>query len=275
MAHQPIVALNNGVQIPQLGFGVFKVPPDRTADAVTQALAAGYRHIDTAAMYGNEAAVGQAIAAADIAREDVFVTTKLSNPDHLSGDVRRAFEQSRRQLGLEIVDLYLIHWPLPAADRYVEVWHDLEALLRDGLVRAIGVSNFDVSHLDRLAHESDTVPALNQIELHPYLTQDELRAYHAEHGIGTEAWSPLARSRVLADPVITSLAAKYGRAPSQIVLRWHLQLGSVAIPKSVTPARIVENFAVHDFELDQGDLDAVTALNRNQRTGPDPATFGS
>lgn len=273
MPEQPTLTLNNGVSIPQLGFGVFKVPPDETAEAVSRALAAGYRHIDTAAMYGNEAGVGAAIAASGIAREDVFVTTKLNNDAHRSGEVARAFDESRRRLGLDVVDLYLIHWPLPAADRYVQAWRAMEKLLADGAVRAIGVCNFSPAHLTRLAEQTDVVPALNQIELHPYLTQSAARDYHARHGIVTEAWAPIARARVLDAPEITALAEKYGRTPAQIVLRWHLQLNTVAIPKSVTPARIVENFAVFDFELDADDVAAIGELNRDERTGPDPDTF--
>lgn len=273
MSGQPTVTLNNGVSIPQLGFGVFKVPPDETAEAVSRALAAGYRHIDTAAMYGNEAGVGAAIAQSGIRREDVFVTTKLNNDAHRSGEVARAFDESRRRLGLDVVDLYLIHWPLPAADRYVPAWRAMEKLLADGAVRAIGVCNFTPAHLRRLAEQTDVVPALNQIELHPYLTQAAAREYHAGHGITTEAWAPIARARVLDAPEITALAEKYGRTPAQIVLRWHLELGTVAIPKSVTPARIVENFTVFDFELDADDVAAIGELNRDERTGPDPDTF--
>jgi diketogulonate reductase-like aldo/keto reductase len=224
-------------------------------------------------MYGNEAGVGAAIAQSGIPREDVFVTTKLNNDAHRSGEVARAFDDSRRRLGLDVVDLYLIHWPLPAADRYVQVWQAMEKLLADGAVRAIGVCNFTPAHLRRLAEHSDVVPALNQIELHPYLTQTAAREYHAGHGITTEAWAPIARARVLDAPEITALAEKYGRTPAQIVLRWHLQLGTVAIPKSVTPARIVENFAVFDFELDADDVAAIGELNRDERTGPDPDTF--
>ena len=275
MSDQPTVTLNNGVRIPQLGFGVFKVPPAETIEAVTRALDAGYRHIDTAAMYGNEEGVGRAIAQSGIPRDEVFVTTKLNNDAHGSEAALRAFETSRSRLGLEVVDLYLIHWPLPAQDRYVETWRALEKLLHDGAVRAIGVSNFQPAHLQRLAEETETVPAINQIELHPYLTQAALREYDATHGIATESWSPLAKGgALLRDQVVTSLAEKYGRTPAQIVLRWHLQLGLVVIPKSVTPARIEENIAVFDFELDADDVEAISGLNRDERTGPDPDTFG-
>jgi diketogulonate reductase-like aldo/keto reductase len=271
---QPTLTLNNGVTVPQLGFGVFKVPPAETTEAVSRALAAGYRHIDTAAMYGNEEGVGRALAESGLPREELFVTTKLNNDAHGADEALRAFEDSRRRLGLDVVDLYLIHWPLPARDRYVETWRSLEKLLRDGVVRAIGVSNFQVAHLERLAQESDTVPAMNQIELHPYLSQARLREYHQAHGIATEAWSPLAKGgALLRDQVITGLAEKYAKTPAQLVLRWHLQLGNVVIPKSVTPSRIEENFAVFDFELDRDDLAEISSLNRDERTGPDPDTF--
>jgi 2,5-diketo-D-gluconate reductase A len=269
-----MTTLAGGVPVPQLGFGVFQIPPDETARAVSQALGAGYRHIDTAAMYRNEEGVGRALAESGLPRKDVFVTTKLANPAHAAGEVEQAFEDSRKRLGVDVVDLYLIHWPLPAKGRYVHAWHALEGLRAGGRVRAIGVSNFQVPHLERLAAETGTVPAVNQIELHPYLTQARLREYHDAHGIATEAWSPLAKGgALLQDQVITGLADKYGRTPAQIVLRWHLQLGNIVIPKSVTPARIEENFAVFDFELDGDDLAEITSLNRDERTGPDPDTF--
>ncbi|HZY75181.1 MAG TPA: aldo/keto reductase [Jatrophihabitantaceae bacterium] len=275
MTDQPTVPLNNGVAIPQLGFGVFKVPPAETAQIVKQALSAGYRHIDTAAMYGNEAGVGQAIAESGIPRDELFVTTKLNNDAHGTDEALRAFEDSRRKLGLDVVDLYLIHWPLPSQDRYVETWRALEKLRDDGVVRAIGVSNFHATHLQRLLDETGTVPALNQIELHPYLTQEALRGFDAEHGIATEAWSPLARGgTLLRDHVVTSIAEKHGRTPAQVVLRWHLQLGNVVIPKSATPSRIEDNFAVFDFELADDDMAAISGLNRDERTGPDPDAFG-
>lgn len=275
MTDQPIVTLNNGVPIPQLGFGVFKVPAADTAAIVGRALAVGYRHIDTAAMYGNEEGVGRAIAESDIARDELFVTTKLNNDAHGTDEALRAFEDSRRKLGLDVIDLYLIHWPLPSQDRYVQTWRALEKLRDEGVVRAIGVCNFHPSHLRRLLDETGTVPAINQIELHPYLTQDTLRTFDAGHGIATEAWAPLARGgTLLRDPVVTSLAGKYDRTPAQIVLRWHLQLGNVVIPKSATPSRIAENFAVFDFELAADDVTAVSGLNRDERTGPDPDTFG-
>jgi 2,5-diketo-D-gluconate reductase A len=269
------VSLNTGGAMPRLGFGVFKVPPAETQEAVERALAAGYRSIDTAAMYGNESGVGAALKASGLPRDDVFVTTKLNNDAHGADAARQAFERSLSELGLDHVDLYLIHWPLPRQDRYVETWRALEPIAKDGRARAIGVSNFQVHHLQRLLDETDVVPAVNQIELHPYLVQDELRDFHAQHGIVTEAWSPLARGgALLREPTITALAEKYGRTPAQIVIRWHLQLDNVVIPKSVTPSRIVENADVFGFELDDDDVAAVTALDRGQRTGPDPDTFG-
>jgi 2,5-diketo-D-gluconate reductase A len=273
MTDQPTITLTDSITIPQLGFGVFQVPPAETRQAVQRALAAGYRHIDTAAMYGNEQGVGQAIAESGLAREQLFVTTKLNNNAHGYDAALQAFEESRQALGLDYVDLYLIHWPLPAQDLYVETWRALIKLQADGVVRAVGVSNFQRTHLDRLADETGVVPALNQIELHPYLAQPDLRRYDADHGIATEAWSPIAQGAVLTDPVITALGEKYGQSPAQVVIRWHLDLGNVVIPKSVTPARIVENFDVFDFELDPDDVAAIDALNRDQRTGPDPDRF--
>jgi diketogulonate reductase-like aldo/keto reductase len=274
MPEQPTVTLNNGVVMPQLGFGVWQVPDDEATPAVATALATGYRSIDTAAMYRNESGVGKAIAASGIARDELFVTTKLTNDGHGREATLRAFEQSRKNLGLDYVDLYLIHWPLPAQDRYVETWQAFATLLADGVVRAIGVSNFHAPHLQRVIDESGTVPAVNQIELHPYLTQQPLREFDTRHRIATEAWSPLASGGdVLADPVITSLAEKYGKTPAQVILAWHLQLGNVVIPKSVTPARIRENFAVFDVELDPDDVVAISGLDRDGRTGPNPETF--
>jgi len=274
MGDMQTVTLNNGVVMPQLGFGVWQVPDDEATPAVATALATGYRSIDTAAMYRNESGVGKAIAASGIARDELFVTTKLNNDGHGREATLRAFEQSRKNLGLDYVDLYLIHWPLPAQERYVETWQAFETLLADGVVRAIGVSNFHAPHLQRVIDESGTVPAVNQIELHPYLTQQPLREFDTRHRIATEAWSPLASGgNVLADPVITSLAEKYGKTPAQVILAWHLQLGNVVIPKSVTPARIRENFAVFDVELDPDDVVAISGLDRDGRTGPNPETF--
>jgi diketogulonate reductase-like aldo/keto reductase len=273
MAFVPDLALNNGVAIPQLGFGVFQVPPEDTAKVVQTALQAGYRGIDTAAAYRNEAGVGEAIRLAALPREDLFITTKLWNSDQGYDSTLRAFDTSAGLLGLDSVDLYLIHWPLPGRDTYVDTWRALEKLYADGRVRAIGVSNFQIEHLRRLLDETEIVPAVNQVELHPNLAQAELRTFHAEHGIATEAWSPLAQGAALLDQTVTSLAAKYGKSPAQIVLRWHLQLGNVVIPKSVTPSRVEENFDVFDFELAPDDVLAISDLDNGTRTGPDPDTF--
>ncbi len=269
----PSVVLNNEVAIPQLGFGVWQVPPDETVKVVRTAIEAGYRSIDTAAAYQNEAAVGEAIRAAGIPRDELFVTTKLWNSDQGYDSTLRAFEVSLAALGLDRLDLFLIHWPLPKHGKYVETWRALEKLYADGRVRAIGVSNFHVPHLRRLFEETGVVPAVNQIELHPRLQQTALREFHAEHGIVTEAWSPLAQGSLLSDVTLAALAAKYGKSPAQLVLRWHLQLGTVAIPKSVTSSRIRENFDVFDFELAEDDLAALGEFDTGTRTGPDPDTF--
>ncbi|MFG2951421.1 aldo/keto reductase [Streptomyces adustus] len=266
----PTVTLNNGVEIPQLGFGVFQVPDDATAAAVTAALETGYRSIDTAAIYGNEAGVGRALAASGLPRDELFVTTKLWNADQGYDATLRAFDASLAKLGLDHVDLYLIHWPAPARDLYRDSWRALERLAGEGRIRAAGVSNFQPDHLLRLMSDSALVPAVNQIELHPGLQQTELRAFHAEHGIATEAWSPLAQGAVLDDRSVGDLAARYGKSPAQIVLRWHLQLGNIVIPKSVTPTRIRENFEVFDFALTDEEMRAVAALDRGLRTGPHP-----
>ncbi|PZS39230.1 MAG: oxidoreductase [Pseudonocardiales bacterium] len=267
------ITLNNNVRIPQLGFGVFQVPPEDTERVVSTALETGYRSIDTAAAYQNEDGVGRAIASCGLPRDEIFVTTKLWNSDHGYDQALRAFDASAGRLGLDTVDLYLIHWPVPTTDRYVETWTALEKLAADGRVRAIGVSNFTVEHLRRLFAETGTVPAVNQVELHPYLQQTDLRAEHAERGIATEAWSPLAQGAALSDAAITRLAKRHGVTPAQVVLRWHLQLGNIVIPKSVTPARIRENFDVFNFELSAEDLSAIADLETGRRTGPDPTTF--
>ncbi|MEU6619962.1 aldo/keto reductase [Streptomyces litmocidini] len=266
----PTVALNNGVEIPQLGFGVFQVPDDETAAAVTAALEAGYRSIDTAAIYGNETGVGRALAASGLPREELFVTTKLWNADQGYDSTLRAFDDSLAKLGLDHVDLYLIHWPAPARDLYRDSWRALERLAGEGRIRAAGVSNFQPAHLRRLMDGTALTPAVNQVELHPGLQQTELRAFHAEHGIATEAWSPLAQGAVLGDPALAAVAARYGKSPAQVVIRWHLQLGNVVIPKSVTPARIRENLDVLDFALTDEEMRAVAALDRGLRTGPHP-----
>jgi 2,5-diketo-D-gluconate reductase A len=268
----PVCELNDGRHLPQLGFGVYKVAPEQTADIVAHALKVGYRLIDTASMYDNEQGVGEAIAASGLARDDVFVTTKVWNDDHGHDATLRAFERSLALLGLEYVDLYLIHWPAPARDRYVETWRALTELQADGRARSVGVSNFMAEHLERIIEDSGVVPAVNQIELHPLLQQERLRRFHAGHGIVTEAWSPLGRGRVLGEPAIAEIARRHERTPAQVVLRWHIQLGNVVIPKSVTPARVRENFAVFDFELDADDMAAIAKLDAGKRTGSDPAT---
>jgi 2,5-diketo-D-gluconate reductase A len=272
-ADVPTVELNNGVRIPQFGFGVFQIPPEETAQAVRTALDAGYRHIDTAQMYRNEAGVGAGIAESGLAREDVFVTTKLANDAQGYDNAINALEGSLRRLGFDYVDLYLIHWPLPHKDTYVRTWRGFEDILRAGKARAIGVSNFQPAHLDRLAEKTGTVPAVNQIELHPALQQTELRGYHQSHGIATEAWSPLAQAEVLEDPVLADLAEKHGRTAAQVVLRWHIQLGNIVFPKSSSPERMRENIDVFGFELDDEDMTAIGKLDDGRRTGPDPDTF--
>ncbi|MEU3840441.1 aldo/keto reductase [Streptomyces sp. NPDC028635] len=270
----PPITLNNGIEMPQLGFGVWQVPDDEAERAVATALEAGYRSIDTAAIYGNEEGTGKAIAASGLPREDIFVTTKLWNSEQGYDSTLRAFDTSLAKLGLDYVDLYLIHWPLPSKDAYVDTYKAFEKLYADGRARAIGVSNFLQPHLERLIAETSVVPAVNQIELHPHLQQNAARAYHAEQGIATEAWSPLGSGKgILEIPAIVAIAQKHGRTPAQVVLRWHLQLGNVVIPKSVTPSRIKENIEVFDFSLDDEDLAAISALNEDRRLGPDPATF--
>ncbi|MFI5623917.1 aldo/keto reductase [Nocardioides sp. NPDC051685] len=267
----PTTTLNNGVEMPQLGFGVFQVPNDETEAAVTAALEAGYRSIDTAAVYGNEAGVGRALAKSGIAREELFITTKLWNADHERPV--EAYEKSLELLGLDQVDLYLIHWPTPARDLYVGAWQGLEELYAAGRTRAIGVSNFLPEHLDRIVGLGGTVPAVNQIELHPALQQRVTAAANDRLGIVTEAWSPLAQGAVLEDPAITTIADRLGRTAAQVILRWHLQQGRIVIPKSVTPARIAQNIDVLGFDLTAADLAAIDALESDGRTGPDPATF--
>jgi 2,5-diketo-D-gluconate reductase A len=271
----PAITLNDGHTVPQLGFGVFQIKPADTVAATTLALEIGYRHIDTAEMYGNEREVGEAVARSGIDRSEVFITSKLNNQFHRPDDARRAFDGTLEALGSEYVDLFLIHWPLPTLydGDFVATWQTLTEFQRDGRARSVGVSNFQAHHLDRLADESDVVPAVNQIEAHPYLTQDPLRKYDTDHGIATEAWSPIAQGLVLDDPVITGVAEGAGRTPAQVVLRWHIQRGDIVFPKSVTPSRVRENFELFDFELGDGDMDAITGLNRDERTGPDPDTF--
>lgn len=269
----PTVALHDGIEIPQLGFGVFQVPPEETREVVEEALRTGYRHIDTAAAYGNERGVGEAIAAAGLAREEVFVTTKLWNASQGFDSTLAAFEKSLGRLGMEYIDLYLVHWPVPSRDLYLETWGAFEQIYEEGRARTIGVSNFRVEDLDRLEKEAHRRPTVNQIELHPRLQQRELRTKHAEQQIATEAWSPLAQGELLSDATIGEIAARYGKTPAQVILRWHLQLGNVVIPKSVTPERIRDNFEIFDFELDDGDMQAIERLDAGKRIGPDPAVF--
>ena len=271
----PQLMLSNGQQIPQLGFGVFLVKPEETEAAVMLALEAGYRHVDTAEHYGNEAEVGAAVRKSGLSRSDIFVTTKLNNGAHRPDDARKAFDGSLRALGVDYVDLFLIHWPLPMLydGDFVSTWNTLEEFYRDGRARSIGVSNFQPHHLRRLHQECEIPPAVDQIEVNPYLTQDELRGFCAEHEIAVEAWSPLARGHALGDPTIEDIARKYGRTPAQVILRWHIERGDIVFPKSVTPARVRENIDIFDFELAGEDVEAISALNRNERTGPDPDKF--
>jgi 2,5-diketo-D-gluconate reductase A len=266
----PDVVLNNGVSMPQLGYGVFRVPDAETEQAVLVALDAGYRSIDTASLYGNETGVGRALAASGLDREELFVTTKVWNDDQGYDSTLRAFDASSSRLRLDHVDLYLIHWPKPSLDRYVETWRALETLYTDGRVRAIGVSNFQPDHLRRLLDETEIVPAVNQIELHPDLQQAQLRRFHDEHGIVTEAWSPLGQGHATRHPAVVEVAERHGRTPAQTVLRWHVQLGNVVIPKSTTPSRIQENITVFDFTLDPAEMEALGELETATRLGPDP-----
>jgi 2,5-diketo-D-gluconate reductase A len=278
MSSVPNLPLSTGsdtIDIPQLGFGVWQVPEDEVEAAVSHAIKTGYRSIDTAAMYQNEEGVGQAIAAADVPRDELFITTKVWNSNQGRDRTLKSFDTSVAKLGVDVLDLFLIHWPAPARDTYVETWKALLQLREDGRVRAVGVCNFGIDHLQRLQDETGEFPAINQVELHPYLQQGELREFHTAHGIVTEDWSPLASGGgVLTDPAVHEIAAKHGVSPAQAILRWHTQLGNVVIPKSVTPSRIEENFDIFRFELDAEDLSAIAALDRGERTGPDPAQFG-
>ena len=273
----PNITLNDGNTIPQLGFGVFQIAPRDTAQAVSKALEIGYRHIDTAEMYGNEKGVGEAIRASGLERGEVFVTSKLNNGFHRPDDARKAFSTTLSELGFDYLDLFLIHWPLPTlyGGDFVSTWKMLEEFYRDGRARSIGVSNFQIEHLQRLAAETDQVPSVNQIEVHPYFTNEAVRAYGREHRITTEAWSPIAQGKVLGDPTITELAAKVGKTPAQVVLRWHIQRGDIVFPKSTTPSRMKENFDLFDFELERADISRISALNRGEsgRVGPNPDTF--
>ncbi|GAA2095953.1 aldo/keto reductase [Streptomyces albiaxialis] len=274
MSNVPNITLNNGVTMPQLGFGVWQVPDEEARKAVATALETGYRSVDTAAVYENEQGTGRALAGSGIPRDELFVTTKLWNGDQGYDSTLRALDASLDRLGLDHVDLYLIHWPMPEVDKYTDTWRAFEKIHADGLARAIGVSNFQPTHLKRLIDLGGTVPAVNQIELHPRLQQSVPRAFQADHRIATEAWSPLGQGgEVLRDPVLAEIAARHGKTPAQVVLRWHLQLGNVVIPKSVTPARIRENIDVFDFELGPEAMKAVAALNTDTRLGADPDTM--
>jgi 2,5-diketo-D-gluconate reductase A len=271
----PQISLNNGQSIPQLGFGVFQIEKADTVAAVNTALQTGYRHIDTAQGYGNEEEVGEAVAKSGLDRADVFVTSKLDNSAHLPDDARLAFDASLAAMGFDYLDLFLIHWPLPTRfdGDFVSTWKVLEELYREGRARSIGVSNFQPHHLRRLHEESEITPAVNKIEVHPYLSQDEVRGFCSEHGIAIEAWSPIGQGLELDDPVIGAIAQRAGKTPAQVILRWHIQRGDIIFPKSVTPARIKENFDIFGFELSDSDIAELSSLNKDQRTGPDPDTF--
>ena len=277
MSSVPTIALNDGNAIPQLGFGVFQVPPDQTAAAVRAALEVGYRHIDTAEMYRNEKGVGQGLRDAGVDRGDVYITSKLNNGYHRPDDARRAFDATLSALGSDYVDLFLIHWPLPTLydGDFVSTWNVLEEFAKDGRARSIGVSNFQVAHLQRLAEGSHTVPAVNQVEAHPYFGNEQVRTYDREHRIATEAWSPIAQGKVLDDEVITRIADAHNKTAAQVVLRWHIQRGDIVIPKSVHRERMQSNFDIFDFSLDNGEMDAITGLDRGEsgRTGPNPDRF--
>ena len=273
MSQVPNVTLHDGIEIPQLGFGVFQVPPDDTEKVVEQALEVGYRHIDTAAAYRNEKGVGRAVASSGIPREDIFVTTKLWNSSQGFDSALETFGKSLGRLDMGYVDLYLIHWPVPSQDRFVETWRAFERIHDEGRARTIGVSNFRIDDLRRLEAETEMGPTVNQVELHPQIQQRELRAWHKQHKIATEAWSPLAQGAVLNDDTIAGIARAHGKTAAQTILRWHLQLGNVVIPKSVTPERIRENFDMFDFDLSKQEMDMIGALDRGERIGPDPATF--
>ncbi|GAA1004133.1 MULTISPECIES: aldo/keto reductase [Nocardiopsis] len=269
----PGITLANGVRIPQLGYGVWQVPDDEVEQAVSTALEAGYRSIDTAAAYGNERGVGEALRRSGLDRDDLFVTTKLANPDQGYDTTLRAFDASADRLGMETVDLYLVHWPLPRRNLYVPTWKALERLYAEGRVRAIGVCNFQVPHLERVMEEGGITPMVNQVELHPLLTQKAVRDFDAEHNIATEAWSPLGHGKLLDHPGVTEVAEEHERTPAQVLLRWHVQLGNVVIPKSVTPERIRSNFEIFDFELSEEEMDRISGLDSDTRFGPDPDEF--
>ncbi len=273
MTTAPTITLNDGTTIPQLGFGVFQIDPADTKDATLAALETGYRHIDTAEMYGNEKQVGEAVRESGIDRGEIFVTSKLNNGFHAREDALQAFDQSLEDLGFDYLDLFLIHWPLPEVGDFVETWKAMEEIASTGRTRSIGVSNFQPHHLQRLLDETETVPSVNQVEVHPYLTQDDVRAFNERHDIVTEAWSPIAQGKVLTDDVLQGIADRCERSVAQVTLRWHIQRGDIVFPKSVTRARVEENFTLFDFELTADDMRAIDGLNRDERTGPDPDAF--
>jgi 2,5-diketo-D-gluconate reductase A len=273
MSNVPLVTLNNGVEIPQLGFGVFQIEPAQTREATLVAFEVGYRHIDTAQMYGNEAEVGEALRESGLSRGEVFITSKLNNGFHAYDDALREFDRSLERMQLEYLDLFLVHWPLPGVGDFVETWRAMQEIYRSGRSKAIGVSNFQPHHLRRLHAETEISPAVNQIEVHPYLTQDEVRAFDAEHDIATEAWSPIAQGKVLDDPVLERIARGHNKTTAQVTLRWHIQRGDIVFPKSVTRSRVQENFEIFDFELDEVEMADISGLNRDERTGPDPDHF--
>jgi len=273
----PTISLNDQTTIPQLGFGVFQVPPPKTAEAVTAAFEAGYRHIDTAEMYGNEKGVGEAIAASDIPRDELYITSKLNNGFHRPDDARRAFDRTMADLGLDQIDLFLIHWPLPTQydGDFVSTWNTMAEFREDGRARSIGVSNFQPAHLERIVEETGVVPAVNQIEVHPFFGNEEARAANARHGVATEAWSPIAKGQVVDNGVITEISTRLGRTPAQVALRWHIERGDIVFPKSMSPARMKENFEIFDFELGPEDMQAISGLDQGEagRLGPNPDSF--
>ncbi|MGZ6797855.1 MAG: aldo/keto reductase [Nocardioidaceae bacterium] len=273
MSVVPNITLNNGIEIPQLGFGVFQIKPEETKQATLAALEVGYRHIDTAEMYGNEKEVGEAVRASKIDRDDIFVTSKLNNGFHAYDEALTAFDQTLKDLAFDYLDLFLVHWPLPGVGDFVETWKAMEEIYSSGRVKAVGVSNFNPHHLRRLHAETTVVPAVNQVEIHPYFGNEDVRAFDAEHGIATEAWSPIAQGKVLDDATLVRIAESHGKRPAQVTLRWHIQRGDIVFPKSVTRSRVEENFNIFDFELSGTDMTDITALNKDERIGPDPDTF--
>lgn len=273
MPNVPMITLNDGVEIPQLGFGTFQIDQANARDATLQALDAGYRHIDTAEMYGNEKGVGAAVRDFDADRADIFVTSKLNNGFHAHDDALAAFDRTMDDLGLEYIDLFLIHWPLPAVGNYAETWKAMEAIAQSGRCRSIGVSNFQPHHLERLFEETDVVPSINQIEVHPYFAQNDVRAFNAKHGIATEAWSPIAQGRILDDRTLRSVGEGYGKSSAQVALRWHIQRGDIIFPKSSSSTRRAENMNIFDFELTGEQMSSIDELDRGQRIGPNPDEF--